>query len=186
MNKKEIDHYYQNNINILLTYADKYIKKVNSRIDSNEIVNNCYLYLINSKEDIRSIEAFSKDYIKNQIRWSNSENNRSIKKTNTFKEKWECGENINSFLIEQDINIGSNLTEDTLYYNELNNSVLEFNKMLSLNDRGVLSIYMKGIDTVDKMSRYLNISKYGAYSVIKEAKEIWSRFEEFIKNKYII
>lgn len=155
----------------LETYTSKAIYSLNRAVDKHSIISECYLYVDDKRNEIDTKEeliAYSKTFIKNNLRWSNSPfNRRELTKTNHVE--------IEDWMFQSD---------SIFDYDMIKHKIEEFQQTLSAYDKRLFNIYFNlDLRKGKEVAKYLNISVSGAYMVINECKEVEQKFRKWILNQ---
>lgn len=174
MTKQQLDKNFVLIYDSIYEYSTKALKHFRSKIEIDHLLSETYLYVlknINRIYDIQDVESFSKTFIKNSIRWTNSEINRTLHQKIEFT---------NLDVVEYCITDSDNL--DFSKYNIL---YLRFVKSLTNYEKRLFNIWFNlEIKNGKDLSTYLNISLSLSYRTIKECKMIEKKFKSFILTNY--
>lgn len=174
MIKDEIDKYFIQVYGSIEEYSIKALKHFKSKIELENLLSETYLYIIKNAdkiEDKNVLESFCKQFIKNSIRWTNSELNRSM----NYKLELVALETIEYKTVDSH-------DFDFSRYKML---CFEFFKSLTNYEKRLFNIWFNLEKKSGKdISSYLKISLSLSYKTIKECKVIEERFKSFILSKY--
>jgi hypothetical protein len=193
--KTEIDNYFNNNYEHILLAIKKTKSKYRASASWNpeELLTNAYEHLIANHHKIAeqesNIEAFIMKYITNQIVWTNSE----INKQNRPETKLSYVEQIFDYESEEYtdeygeyFNISYDLRDKInkeKQYNIQMTLLNNFYKQLPTKQEKILYevIYIKGINTMKKLSKHFGINKN---NLTKQRMELNEKLRIYINENY--
>ncbi len=164
-NKQLLDDYFTKNYNSLLKYTTNYINKYNRKYDNIFVLSECYIHFENYNKEILCVESYVKNWIKQNIIWTNS-------KLNINKEKH------NFELIDEIL-----ISNDEYIYNEnkIEEIINDFYCTLTTYDKSLFNLYYnKNINTAKLIQEQLCISRSSAYNTLNECKTLENKFIQYI------
>jgi len=174
--KEIVDQYFKLNQKHLLLVAIKLTSKLNKRELHTTLLTECYMYIIENETKLYGkvindglLEAIVINWMSKQVNWS---------KTN-FKRKWILN---NRWIIDSEYDDRLfNIEDDSLneedylrIEDETQNKInlIKFNSSnLDRDNRNLWLLYMEGINTSTKLSRYTGLSRTTCYNLLKNLKE---------------
>jgi len=171
MTKQQINSHFVSIYSELETYTKKAIKSLRSPIDPYAALSECFIYVDMNCDKIDSTQtltAYSKTFIKNNIKWRTSPLNR--------KETQRPGH------VEFIEDFGRSHTDarTQIIYDE---SIKAFNKFLNTYEKRLFDLYIiRNIRTGKAIANQLDVSITCGYSLLHECKEIEERFKNYIIN----
>lgn len=174
MTQSKLNKYFTEIYEDLISYTSKAINYFNKKYEANDLVSESYIYVLNIIDDIEdkpTLISYCKNFIKMQIKYTNSPYNLKNKNNNC-----DLDIIINTHVIEQD-RLDESLIEEIQEAFILN---------LSSYEKRLYNIYfILDLKKGREIAEHLNISMSGSYNVINECKALKNKFNEFIK-KYIL
>jgi len=177
--KRQLDNYFNNNYYDILKLTQNIINKLKKKYEPETLLANGYIYLKNKQSDIpeeEDIQRWLITYIKNEIKWTNSQ----ISKEEKIKDNIE----INDYHQENDDSDIQDKIDYELRYNKEKDILNQYrNDYLKDKQRQIIfDIYfLKGHSSSRKMGRHFNIHYVSAWKLINEMKE---DIYYFINNVY--
>ena len=152
------------------TYAKKLINYLGKPIDSAWIMSECYIYLHNNLallDTSRKMISYAKNWIKCNLKWTNSPLNRQIRLNNIPSDSPDIPGTSGVYLFDSETIL---------------DQIQDFSSGLNQYDRRLFHIYYemdlrKGKDIAD----HLAISISSAYPIIKECKQLELKLRNHIK-----
>lgn len=176
MKKESIDDYFSyNSTAILKTIRSKlWNNKTSNVISPGNMFSNVYLYVIERKDDLDSInelESYIFKYISNESWWRNGTNFKEERLISSDREVLDFDSP------DEDDSVGREIQ-----YNKWRYILTSFKMSLINQDAVLYDLYInKGINTSSKLARHLNISTTGAYYLIKAFRDKMNSFIESSK-----
>jgi len=170
MSNSDLSREFSKSFQDIETYTKKLINYLGKPIDTAWILSECYLYLhnnIDSLDSPRTMISYAKNWIKNNLKWTNSPLNRQIRLNNLPSDSPNISGSSGVHIFDSE-----NILEQ----------IQEFRDGLSTYDRRLFHIYYdmdlkKGRD----IAHHLDISISSAYPIIKECKRIEQKLSNHIK-----
>jgi hypothetical protein len=182
MKKEEIDKYFTEHYNRIALAVSK-IKSNNrprASWDVTDLVSNTYEHILLNKDKVRpnTIEGFVIRYVNNQVRWTKS-------KINSIDNhpKMVFVESVFDFNDESsEDDLKDKIDRQVLYQYQMG-ILFDFYNQLPTKEEKILYevIYIKGIKTVDSISKHLGVNK--SY-VREDRKNLRLKLEEYVKLNY--
>ena len=180
---KIISDFFNKKHDYLIGCANNILKLIQRKDLKNELVTDCYLYLIDNKEKLDGkiqngeIESICVRYMTMQVKWSNT----SFKKDWVYPNKYitaKALEDVESYaIIEEEITEEDYLKKEKEIQDKFN--FLSFRFENDELDKKMLYNYVfsLGFNTSGKLAKHTGLSRTGCYYLIK-------RLKESIKNEY--
>lgn len=170
MSSQDLSREFSKSFQDIETYTKKLINYLGKPIDSAWIVSECYLYLHNNLDSLdtpRTMISYAKNWIKNNLKWTNSPLNRQIRVNNLSESQIIPGTS------------GVHIFDSEIILEQIQ----DFRDNLSTYDRRLFNIYYdmdlkKGKD----IAQHLDISISSAYPIIKECKQLEIKLRNHIKS----
>jgi len=154
------------------TYTKKLINYLGKPIDSAWIMSECYIYLHNNLallDTSRKMIAYAKNWIKCNLKWTNSPLNRQIRLNN----------------LPSDSPIIPGTSEQGQNAEEILAQIQEFSTTLNQYDRRLFHIYYEmDLRKGKEIASHLDISISSAYPIIKECKQLELKLRNHIKTNF--
>lgn len=181
--KNQIDLYFTKNYSNINALAKNIINQYNRNYESESLLNNGYIYLTSKMDEIPGIEDIQKwliTYIKNEIRWTNSQigKEESIKYSEELTEKYDN--------IDEDDDIDDKVAAE-MRYNE-QKTILHQYRHEYLDDKLkqiIFDVYfIKGHSSSRKMAAHFgHRSHKNSWELIRDMKLDINYFIENVYNK---
>ena len=170
MSEKDLSREFSKSFQDIETYTKKLINYLGKPIDSAWIMSECYIYLHNNLDGLdtpRTMIAYAKNWIKNNLKWTNSPLNRQIR--------------LNS-LPNDSPNIpgssGVHIFDSEIILEQLQ----DFRDNLSTYDKRLFNIYYDmDLRKGKEIAEHLDISISSAYPIIRECKQLEQKLRTHIK-----
>lgn len=154
------------------TYTKKLINYLGKPIDSAWIMSECYIYLHNNLallDTSRKMIAYAKNWIKCNLKWTNSPLNRQIRLNN----------------LPSDSPIIPGTSEQTQNAEVILAQIQDFSSGLNQYDRRLFHIYYEmDLRKGKEIASHLDISISSAYPIIKECKQLELKLRNHIKTNF--
>jgi RNA polymerase sigma factor (sigma-70 family) len=171
MTQKELSQIFKANYNELKEYSTKASKVFSKNYEINSLISECYIYLHDKIESLHNeadVVSWAKTWLRNNIRWSNS-NYHKIENGRPHHDEFQ----------EEEFSI-----EDPIHSDEINSLILSYYSLLTPRKKRLFSIYIeKDLKKGKDVASHLNISISGAYGIISECKEVESSFKKWITHQ---
>ena len=181
VNKSQIDLYFTKNYNNINALTKNIINQYNRDYNSESLLNNGYIYLTSKMDEIPEIDDIQRwliTYIKNEIRWTNSQIGK--------EEKINYNEEVQDIYIDVDDDIDDKIAAE-MRYNEQKTILHQYrNNYLTDKIKQIVfdTYFIKGHCSSRKMAAHFgHRSHKNAWELIKEMKEDINYFIENIYNK---
>jgi DNA-directed RNA polymerase specialized sigma subunit len=170
MSASDLSREFTKNFQDIETYTKKLINYLGKPIDSSWIMSECYLYLhsnINQLDTPRTMISYAKNWIKNNLKWTNSPLNRQIRVNNLSTDSPTIPGTSGVFLFDSD---------------EIIDQLQDFRENLSTYDKRLFNIYYDlDLRKGKEIAEHLDISISSAYPIIKECKKLEHKLRNHIK-----
>lgn len=182
VNKQDIDLYFTNNYNSINALAKNIINQFKRNYDSESLLSNGYIYLNQKIKEIPTTEDIQKwliTYIKNEIKWENSQ----IKK----EEKINYSEQIDDKYdaIDDETDIQDKIAFE-MRYNEQKTILFQYRNQYQQDKQKqiIFDVYfVKGFSSSRKMAKHFGLHYVTCWKLIKEMKSDINHFIENVYNK---
>jgi hypothetical protein len=171
MSSQDLSREFSKSFQDIETYTKKLINYLGKPIDSAWILSECYIYLhsnLDSLETPRVMISYAKNWIKSNLKWTNSPLNRQIRLNNLPNDSPNIQGSSGVHIFDSEIIL---------------EQIQDFRDNLSTYDRRLFNIYYemdlrKGKD----IASHLDISISSAYPIIKECKQLEIKLRNHIKS----
>jgi hypothetical protein len=175
--KKLIDEVYIERYKGIYDYTRKVIKHFRRKYDTEYVISESYIYVMNRSYKINitrdEIEGDIKKFIKNQIMWDRS----ILNNTKTLND-------INKSEDIEHIEIHVDIYNTIWNENNIEELIEEYMNTLDRMERRLFEMYyFKGLDTKSKIQKHLQISSSSAGETNRDCKRIYEGLREFVKQK---
>ena len=170
MSASDLSREFSKNFQDIETYTKKLINYLGKPIDSAWILSECYLYLHSNLDGLdtpRTMISYAKNWIKNNLKWTNSPLNRQIRLNNLPNDSPDIPGTSGVHIFDSEIIL---------------EQLQEFRDNLSTYDKRLFNIYYDmDLRKGKEIAEHLDISISSAYPIIKECKQLEHKLRTHIK-----
>jgi predicted DNA-binding protein YlxM (UPF0122 family) len=170
MSASDLSREFSKSFQDIETYTKKLINYLGKPIDSAWILSECYIYLhnnIDSLDSPRTMISYAKNWIKNNLKWTNSPLNRQIRLNNLPNDSPDIPGTSGVHIFDSEIIL---------------EQLQEFRDNLSTYDKRLFNIYYDmDLRKGKEIAEHLDISISSAYPIIKECKQLEHKLRTHIK-----
>jgi hypothetical protein len=182
--EKNISDFFAARYDYLLTCADNSLKLIKRRDLANELVTDCYLYLIDNQDKLNDkinqgidLEAYIVRWMVMQVKWRDTQFKKNWIKKDEKKTYLDDTTHANTDYTTMDILMVEDDDEENILQKELEhqnkiNHIQTYVNELSFDKRLLYDIiFIKGYNTSGKLSQYLGLSRTPSYRLMKNLKD---------------